>query len=80
MPMLFPGSGVVLQHFRKNEECDVLEELPPIETNLKYDFNYQVYQLLQVTLDYGMHSMLWTDKLNKVIKWCDCLTDETFST
>ncbi len=43
LPMLFPGQGIVLQHFRKNEECDVVEELQPIEANLKYDFNYQVY-------------------------------------
>ncbi len=40
------GHGAVLQHFRKNEECDVIEELPPIEANLKYDFNYQQFNLL----------------------------------
>ena len=32
----------MLQHFRWNEECGVLEELEPVDINLKYDFNYQV--------------------------------------
>ena len=32
----------MLQHFRRNEECGVLEELEPVDINLKYDFNYQV--------------------------------------
>ena len=36
------GHGLVLQHFRRNEECGVLEELEPVDINLKYDFNYQV--------------------------------------
>ncbi len=35
------GHGLILKHFRQNE-CGVTEELPPIEKNLKYDFNYQV--------------------------------------
>ena len=37
------GYGLVLQHFRQNEECGVLEELEPIDRNLKYDFDYQVF-------------------------------------
>ena len=36
------GHGLVLQHFRRNEECGVLEELEPVDINQKYDFNYQV--------------------------------------
>ena len=32
----------MLQHFRRNEECGVLEELEPVDINQKYDFNYQV--------------------------------------
>ena len=31
------GHGLVLQHFRRNEECGVLEELEPVDINLKYD-------------------------------------------
>ena len=30
-----------LQHLRYNSECDVYEELQPIDRNLQYDFNYQ---------------------------------------
>jgi len=36
------GYGLNVQHFRKNEECGVTEELEPIDTNMQYDFNYQV--------------------------------------
>ncbi|CAI8042462.1 DBH-like monooxygenase protein 1 homolog, partial [Geodia barretti] len=35
------GHGLTVQHFRKNPECDVYEELEPIDRNLQYDFNYQ---------------------------------------
>ncbi len=38
----------MLQHFRPNEECGVLEELEPIDSNLKYDFNLQVYSTCMV--------------------------------
>ena len=41
-PCYMSGHGLVLQHFRRNEECGVLEELEPVDINLKYDFNYQV--------------------------------------
>ena len=37
----------MVQHFRKNSECDVFEELEPIDKNLKYDFNYQQFNHLQ---------------------------------
>ena len=36
------GYGLNVQHFRKNEECGVTEELEPIDTNMQYDFDYQV--------------------------------------
>ena len=35
------GNGLTLQHIRYNSECDVYEELEPIERNLGYDFNFQ---------------------------------------
>ena len=35
------GHGLTLQHLRYNSECDVYEELEPIDRNLQYDFNYQ---------------------------------------
>lgn len=35
------GRGVELTHIRRNEQCDLEEELKPIEANLQYDFNYQ---------------------------------------
>lgn len=41
---ILPGHGVVLQHFRQNAECNELEELQPIDSNLNYDSNYQVIE------------------------------------
>ena len=38
---IFIGHGLNLQHLRYNSECDVYEELEPIDRNLQYDFNYQ---------------------------------------
>lgn len=35
------GHGLVVRHFRENEECGALEELPPIDENRQYDFNFQ---------------------------------------
>ncbi|CAI8042465.1 DBH-like monooxygenase protein 1 homolog, partial [Geodia barretti] len=35
------GHGLNLQHIRYNSECDVYEELEPIDKNLKYDFDFQ---------------------------------------
>ena len=37
------GTGLVVQHYTQNEECDVTEELEPIDKNLRYDFSFQVY-------------------------------------
>ena len=37
----FIGHGLTVQHFRMNSECGRLEELPPIDQNLQYDFNFQ---------------------------------------
>ena len=42
----YAGHGLVVRHFRLNEECGVLEELEPIDENRKYDFNYQQATLL----------------------------------
>ena len=39
-----------LQHFRNNEECGVIEELSPIDENLNYDSDYQVWQLYKCFL------------------------------
>lgn len=39
------GHALRLQHFRKNEECGVIEELKPIDENPLYDFDYQVYKM-----------------------------------
>ena len=35
------GTGLNLQHIRYNSECDVFEELEPIDRNLNYDFDFQ---------------------------------------
>ena len=38
----YPHIRMHAHTFRQNEECGVMEELEPIDSNLKYDFNYQV--------------------------------------
>ena len=40
------GHGLLVQHFRENEHCGVLEELEPIDQNRRYDFNYQQFTYL----------------------------------
>ena len=32
---------MILEHYRYNTDCDVWEELEPLDQNLNYDFNYQ---------------------------------------
>ena len=39
-------SGLVLQHIRYNSECNVYEELEPIDKNLQYDFDFQQINIL----------------------------------
>ena len=41
------GRALELQHLRWNSECEVYEELPPIDLNLNYDFNFQEFTHLQ---------------------------------
>ena len=38
---IFIGRGLILRHLRWNPECEVMEELAPIDQNLRYDFDYQ---------------------------------------
>ena len=38
---LLTGHGLTVQHYRYNSDCNVLEELEPIDKNLNYDFDYQ---------------------------------------
>ena len=35
------GHGLSVRQFRQNNECDVLEELQPIDENRRYDFDFQ---------------------------------------
>ena len=35
------GHGLIVRQFQQNDECDVLEELQPIDENRRYDFNFQ---------------------------------------
>ena len=44
----YTGRGMRVQHFRQNEECGVTEELPPVDENLRFDTNFQVF--LKITL------------------------------
>lgn len=60
MTMSTSGHGLTFQHFRKNEECGVLEELEPIDQNFNYDFNFQQYNHLareRVVLPVSMAGM-----------------------
>lgn len=43
------GHGLVVQHIRENEQCNMTEELRPIDENLQYDFNYQQITHLEET-------------------------------
>lgn len=55
------GRGLTLQHFRYNTECGVLEELEPIDQNLRYDFNYQQTTILpkeRLVLPVSQHDMV----------------------
>lgn len=36
------GTAINVRHFRKNYTCNRMEELPSIDKNLEYDFDYQV--------------------------------------
>ena len=36
------GTALSVRHFRNNTECGKIEELPPIDENLQYNFNYSV--------------------------------------
>lgn len=40
------GTGLTLHHIRTNQQCNLEEELEPVEQNLQYDFNYQQYNFL----------------------------------
>ena len=42
------GTGLVVRHYRPStsvtadSQCSAMEELPPIDQNMLYDFDYQV--------------------------------------
>ena len=40
------GSGLELQLIRRNQQCNVLEALGPVDIDLQYDFNYQHFTFL----------------------------------
>ena len=40
--MPIAGTALSVRHYRNNTECGKMEELPPIDENLAYDFDYQV--------------------------------------
>ena len=44
--MLLKGRAVTLRHLRMNSSCGGLQELPPVDQNLQYDFNFQQTNLL----------------------------------
>lgn len=37
------GRGLTIEHYRPNTQCNVLEELEPVDQNLNYDFNFQQF-------------------------------------
>ncbi|KAL5500626.1 hypothetical protein EMCRGX_G012217 [Ephydatia muelleri] len=40
------GRAVTLRHLRMNSSCGGLQELPPVDQNMQYDFNFQQTNLL----------------------------------
>ncbi|KAL5491375.1 hypothetical protein EMCRGX_G016654 [Ephydatia muelleri] len=40
------GVGITLRHMRWNKTCGAYQELPPIDQNLQYDFNFQQFTTL----------------------------------
>ena len=40
------GSGLELKLIRRNQQCNVLEALAPVDIDLQYDFNYQQFTFL----------------------------------
>ena len=46
MKLIIIGHGLIIEHFRENEQCGVLEAMEPIDENRKYDFNYQQFTYL----------------------------------
>ena len=42
------GTALNVRHFRENSECGAIEELPPIDSNPSYDFDYQVNNLSHI--------------------------------
>ena len=44
------GRALELQHLRWNTECGVYEELPPIDLNPNYDFNFQQHTHLPMEI------------------------------
>ena len=62
------GHGLTLQHFRMNPECGRLEELPPIDQNLQYDFNYQQTVHLpaeRTVLPVRYCTVIWSDYMDR---------------
>ena len=54
----YTGHGLRVRHFRQNEECGVTEELPPVDENLHYDFNLQVFLKITLRIIYSQYIML----------------------
>ena len=44
--LLQKGRAVTLRHLRMNSSCGGLQELPPVDQNMQYDFNFQQTNLL----------------------------------
>lgn len=41
---VYLGRGVILKHYRNNvSDCGGWKEMPPVEENMNYDFNFQVH-------------------------------------
>lgn len=73
------GHGLVVRHFRQNDECGALEELQPIDENRRYDFNYQQMthlpkevSILPVSFYNFLILMLLCTTLYNVMMFCIC--------
>eukprot|EP00731_Ephydatia_muelleri_P014962 Em0008g682a len=76
------GIKITLRHMRWNKTCGAYQELPPIDQNLQYDFNFQQFTMLPYSVTVLPGDLLEVDciyntmNLNNVTLGGEATTDE----
>ena len=70
---IIKGHGLTVEHIRYNSDCDVYEELEPIERNLKYDFNFQQINHLKSEVIIKPVSGFILKYLSHTTRYTDCI-------